>query len=177
LVQTRQEEIVRQVAEVKRVAETLEPEMGPAAERARQFDDLQHEFANCSDPFPQHAAKVMSRFRPGLFVGDESFGVRDNLDLERSFRIPKGHERRIHGRCHAGVRIVQEGATLIPALDAHVQHPEPFDVKDLYPYRHAQPPPCEQDAIRRRRTMRLARSTKTLPDLLAQLETRYINSS
>ena len=34
---------------------------------------------------------------------------RDNLDLERWFRLPKGHERRIHGRCHAGVRIVQEG--------------------------------------------------------------------
>ena len=43
---------------------------------------------------------------------------RDNLDLERWFRVPKGHERRIHGRCHAGVRIVQEGATMLLALDA-----------------------------------------------------------
>jgi 2,3-bisphosphoglycerate-independent phosphoglycerate mutase len=38
--------------------------------------------------------------------------------LERWFRLPKSHERRIHGRRHAGVRLVQTGATLVPALDA-----------------------------------------------------------
>jgi hypothetical protein len=35
------------------------------------------------------------------------------LDLERWFKRPKGHERRLHGRRHAGVRIVQQGPTCI----------------------------------------------------------------
>ena len=159
------------------VAVTLDPQTGATVERAQQFDRLQQGFAGCPDPFHQHLAKLMARFRPGLFVGEEAFGVRDNLDLERWFRLPKGHERRIHGHRHAGVRIVQEGATLIPVLDAHAQHPDPFCVADLYPYRCAQPPPCEQSAVSRRRTMRLARSNETRPRLLASLEARYMDSS
>jgi len=51
---------------------------------------------------------------------------RDNLDLERWFRQPKGHERHIHGHKHAGVRIVQEGPTLVHALDMHLRHPDPL---------------------------------------------------
>jgi hypothetical protein len=165
------------VAEVKRVAGTLDPETGATLDRAQEFDRLEQEFAGCPDPFHQHLTKVMSHFRPGLFVGEEAFGVRDNLDLERWFRLPKGHERRIHGHRHAGVRIVQEGATLIPVLDAHARHPDPFGVADLYPYRSAEAPACEQRAVRGRRIMRLARSTKSRPELLARLEDRYLNSS
>ena len=52
-----------------------------------------------------------------------SIRFHDNLDLERWFRLPKGHERRIHGHRHAGVRIVQEGPTLVHALDAHHDPP------------------------------------------------------
>ena len=177
MVQASQEEVRGQLPEVKKVAVTLDPETGATVDRAQEFDHLQQEFASCPDPFQQHLAKVMSHFRPGLFVGEEAFGVRDNLDLERWFRLPKGHERRIHGHGHAGVRIVQEGATLIPVLDAHAQHPDPFSVADLYPYRCVQPPACEQNAVSRRRIMRLARSRKSRPDLLARLEARYINSS
>jgi hypothetical protein len=50
--------------------------------------------------------------------GDEPGLPHDILELERWFRLPKGHERRIHGHRHAGVRLVQQGATLLPALDA-----------------------------------------------------------
>ena len=72
------------------------------------------------DSFHEHLAKVMSSFQPGLFAGgDEVDQIRDNLDLERWFRLLKGHERRIHGHKHAGVRIVQEGSTTALALDAH----------------------------------------------------------
>ena len=46
--------------------------------------------------------KVMAGFHRGLFVGGEDADQpRDNLDLERWFRQPKGHERRIHGHKHA----------------------------------------------------------------------------
>jgi hypothetical protein len=123
-------------------------------------------------------ARTMASFSPGLFVGgDDPDLPRDNLDLERWFRQPKGHERRIHGRCHAGVRIVQEGPTLLLALDAHLTHPEPFDPNDLMPYYQAPVPQTQQDAIRRRRVMRQAASSKARSTLLQSLERRYHDSS
>lgn len=125
----------------------------------------------------QHMAKVMESFGTGLFVGDGTFEqIQDNLDLERWFRLPKGHERRIHGHRHAGIRIVLEGPTLVHALDAHVAHPEPFTVDDLLPYREADEPPCQTEALHRRKTMRKARSKKKRPILLADLERRYRES-
>ena len=69
----------------------------------------------------------MTAFCVGLFAGGDEFAeVRDNRDLDRFFRVPKSHERRIHGHRHAGVRIVQEGPTLVLVLDAHSAHPDPF---------------------------------------------------
>jgi hypothetical protein len=91
--------------------------------------------------------------------------------------LPKSHERRIHGHRHAGVRIVQEGPTLVHALDAHATHPEPFTVADLLPYRAAPEPPCQKQAFHRRKIMRRARSKKTRPLLLADLERRYREST
>jgi len=123
-------------------------------------------------------AVVMIGFLAGLFVGEGKFeDANDNLDLERWFRLPKSHERRIHGHRHAGVRIVQEGPTLVHALDAHVAHPEPFSVADLLPYRTAREPLCQTQAINRRKIMRKARSKKTRPALLADLERRYREST
>src|SRR5690349_22530389 len=109
-------------------------------------------------------AGVMRSFRAGLFVGGDAMAhIQDNLELERWFRLPKGHERRIHGHRHAGVRIVIEGATLVHALDAHAAHPEQFTVADLLPYRAAREPPCQSQALNRRKIMRKARSKKTRP--------------
>ena len=122
-------------------------------------------------------ATVMTSFLPGLFVGEGKFEeIKDNLELERWFRLPKSHERRIHGRRHAGVRIVQEGPTLVHALDAHVKHPEPFTEEDLLPYRAACEPLSQQEAKKRRKIMRKARSKKKRPILLADLERRYRES-
>lgn len=119
-------------------------------------------------------AAVMISFLAGLFVGEGTFEeIRDNLDLERWFRLPKSHERRIHGHRHAGIRIVLEGPTLVHALDAHVAHPAPFTAEDLLPYRTAQEPACQEQALHRRRIMRKARSKKSRPKLLADLERRY----
>ena len=98
----------------------------------------------------------------------------DNLDLERWCRLPKGHERRINGRRHAGVRLVQEGATLMPVLDAH-REGTVFTAEQLLDYRNAEPPADEQEAIKRRKVMRKARSKKKRPALLASLELRYLN--
>ena len=113
-------------------------------------------------------------FRAGLFVGGDALDpIQDNRELERWFGLPKGHERRIHGHRHAGVRIVPEGPTLVPALDAHLTHPEPFGVEELWPYRSARPPECQRQAIHRRTIMRRARSKTKRPQLLAELERRY----
>jgi hypothetical protein len=131
-------------------------------------------FTRTDDPIHQQMVSVMTSFLPGLFVGTGTFEeIRDNLELERWFRLPKSHERRLHGHRHAGVRIVLEGPTLVHALDAHAVHPEPFTVDDLFPYRAAREPPCQAQALHRRTIMRRARSRKKRPLLLAELERRY----
>jgi hypothetical protein len=122
-------------------------------------------------------SRVMTSFLPGLFVGEGKFEeITDNLDLERWFRLPKSHERRIHGHRHAGVRIVQEGPTLVHVLDAHRAHPGPFTAEDLLPYRTAREPLSQQQAMKRRKIMKKARSKKKRPKLLADLERRYRES-
>jgi hypothetical protein len=134
-------------------------------------------FQRKKDLIHQQMAQIMLGFLAGLFVGGARLAqIRDNLDLERWFRLPKSHERRIHGHRHAGVRIVQEGPTLVLALDAHASHPEVFTVDDLLPYRMARPPTSQREAVNRRKIMRKARSKKKRPILLAELERRYRDS-
>jgi hypothetical protein len=155
-------QVIRQhLHEIERVAATLINANGSTTERQAQFTRLQEEFAGLDTPFYHHVAGVMASFAAGLFVGGATLPfLQDNLDLERWFRKPKGHERRIHGHRHAGVRIVQEGPTLLLALDAHVTHPEPFTAHDLEPYQDASAPTCQVEAIHRRKIMRTARSKK-----------------
>src|SRR5437588_7191392 len=77
----------------------------------------------------------------------------DNDELERWFRKPKGHARRVHGRRHAGVRIVQEGPTLLPTLNAHETHPKPFTAAELLPFSQAAEPEGQREAIQHRKIM------------------------
>jgi len=155
-------QVVRQhLHEIEQVAATLSHANGPATERQAQFTRLQEEFAGLATPFSQHLAGVMASFAAGLFVGGDTLPcLQDNLELERWFRKPKGHERHIHGHRHAGVRIVQEGPTLLLALDAHGTHPEPFTAHDLEPYQDTSAPPCQVEALHRRKIMRKARAKK-----------------
>jgi hypothetical protein len=165
------------VKDIEKVAATLEPGETDCAYRQKKFEKLIVQFERTEDPIRQHMATVMISFLAGLFVGAGKFEqIKDNLDLERWFRLPKSHERRIHGHRHAGIRIVLEGATLVHALDAHVTHPEPFTVEDLLPYRAAREPKCQSEALNRRKIMRKARSKKNRPILLADLEERYRKS-
>jgi hypothetical protein len=169
-----QKVISEHVKEVARVQATLDQENGTNAQRQERFETLQGELAGSGDGVRQQMAVVMASFLAGLFVGGEDKELpQDNLELERWFRLPKGHERRIHGHRHAGVRLVQQGATLIPALDAHRGHDGQFTAEDLQPYRDAQAPPCQQEALHRRKVMRKARSKTKRVVLLAELERRY----
>lgn len=159
---------------IAEVAATLEPGAEDITEREEEFEALIDRFEESEDPIRHGMAALMLSFLPGLFVGEAEYeAIRDNLELERWFRLPKGHERRIHGHRHAGIRLVLEGATLVPALDAHAAHPGPFTAEDLLPYRTAREPPSQAEARRRRAIMRKARSRKNRPLLLAELERRY----
>jgi hypothetical protein len=173
-VRAEQEAIRGYVKDIEKVAATLETGEESCAARRQGFVGLIEQFQGAQDPTRRHMAGVMISFLAGLFVGEGKFEeITDNLELERWFRLPKSHERRIHGRRHAGIRIVLEGATLVHALDAHVAHPGPFTAEDLLPYRTAREPPCQEQALNRRKIMRKARSTKNRPRLLAELERRY----
>jgi hypothetical protein len=157
------------------VAATLDPTTGRSATRQSDFDAILTRLQADDDPVHVHMVRLLDSFRAGLFAGgDELASVQDNLELERWFRVAKGHERRIHGHRHAGVRVVQEGATLVHALDAHRAHTEPFGVDDLLPYRSAREPECQRQAIHRRGIMRKARSRTKRPKLLEELERRYL---
>jgi hypothetical protein len=176
-VRAEQEKIREYVKDIDEVAATLVPGEPPCADRRAKFAELIDRFQQTEDPIRLQMAQVMISFLAGLFVGEGKWEeIRDNLDLERWFRLPKSHERRIHGHRHAGVRIVQDGPTLVRALDAHTAHPGPFTADELLPYRTARLPPCQPDALNRRKIMRKARSQKKRPILLADLERRYRES-
>jgi hypothetical protein len=170
-----QEPIKEHVEELKRIEATLDPSKGSNKQRKRRFQRLRRELHKSADPVRVQMAVVMAAFMVGLFAGPEvAEEVQDNLELERWFRLPKGHERRIHGRKHAGVRLVQEGATLMPVLDAHKGRETPYKAEELLGYRNAEPPKEEQEAMQRRKVMRQARSRTRRPVLLAELERRYL---
>jgi hypothetical protein len=169
-----QKQVKEYVKEVRRVEATLDPSKGSVKQRKRRFHQLKRRLKKSGDGVRIQMAVVMVAFSAGLFCGPEvDQEIRDNLDLERWFRLPKGHERRIHGRKHAGVRLVQQGATLMPALDAHKGREEPYKPEELLRFKDAKPPKQEQEAMRRRNIMRRARSKKRRPILLAELERRY----
>ena len=149
--------------QVRQVMKSLSTEDGlPLAKRKSRFAAKLDEFRRREDDgVYAHFAKVMASFRPGLFVRATLASYpRDNLDLERWFRRPKSHERRIHGHRHAGIRIVRDGPTLIPTLDAHASHPRVFSREDLFPFRFASPPPSQVAAKQRHVIMRQSRSKK-----------------
>ena len=156
------------------MAATLDPAAGRSVARQGDFDAILSRLEGDGDPVHEHMTNSMGSFRAGLFAGgDDLASVQDNLDLERWFRVAKGHERRIHGHRHTGVRVVQEGATMVHASDAHRAPPDPFGVEDLLPYRSAREPECQRQAIHRRGIMRKARSKTKRPKLLEELERRY----
>ena len=173
-----QKQVAAYVETIRKVDAVLDPTADGWVQRKRIFGALERELLAEEDSICQQMGRVMASFKPGLFAGGGRADLpRDNLDLERWFRLPKGHERRIHGRCHAGVRIVHEGATMLLALDAHRHHPKPFTEEELRPYRQATAPESQKEAIRRRKVMRTARSTTKRGHLLKNLEERYAASS
>lgn len=163
-VETMQQQVQEQVAEIRRVAETLDEGTEKLPKRRAQYDRLRREYDRHGDDFSKHLSQVMESFAPGLFVwvrGKKGEKLpSDNLDLERWFRKPKGHERRIHGHKHTGMRLVQTGATLLLVLDAHEGRRRPFRAEDLLPYRDAELPADEREVLQRRKVMRKARSPK-----------------
>jgi hypothetical protein len=150
-------------AQVREVIEILTVEDGSSlADRKPLFAAKIAEFQSfVDDKTYNEMAKMMTSFEVGLFAGaDLTDYPHDNLNLERWFRLPKSHERRIHGHHHAGIRIVREGATLIPTLDAHAQHPGVFTEEDLAGFATATAPESQLASQQRHGVMQKARSKK-----------------
>ena len=133
LVKLQQKTIRCHVETIQEVAATLDPAAKTSAQRQSYFDAIFARLDGDSDPIRRQMAVSMQSFRVGLFAGDDTFDqLHDNLALELLVPLAQGHERRIHGHRH-GVRIVQEGPTLVHAGRLHHTHPEPFGVDDLLP--------------------------------------------
>ena len=148
---------VREVVEILSVEEG-----GSLSGREPLFAAKRAEFESLADDSIYHSmAKMMASFEAGLFAGIELTAYPyDNLDIERWFRGPKSHERRIHGHKHAGIRIVREGATLIPALDAHAQHSDVFSEQELTRFVGATAPASQLASQERHKIMKKSRSKK-----------------
>jgi hypothetical protein len=172
------ERIPHYVDIVRDMRDMLDPKTGATRVRRRRFERLQQRLETSTDDIEREMAGVMRRFEPGLFVGGPNVQVlQDNLDLERWFKLPKAHERHIHGHQHAGIRIVVEGPSLLLVLDAHAKHRRPFKEEELHPYLGVELSPEQLEAVERRKIMRRASSRQSLPGLLDELEQRLRSPS
>ncbi|MBF0234813.1 MAG: hypothetical protein HQK65_17510 [Desulfamplus sp.] len=156
-------EIVKYTKMVDEVMTTLNPSIGTVTQRVEQFTDIQHQLQKLSakDPLAKQMMQIMQSFGSGVFVGSDDLEIPgDNLDLERWFKKPKGHERRIHGRKHTGLRLVYEGPTLLLALDAHLYQEKPFTSLELLPYVEVEIPDSQRKSVERNRIMKKASSKK-----------------
>ena len=89
-VQAEQETIREYVKDIEKIAATLQPGAEDCADRKKTFEKLIEELKPAKDPIRQHMVRVMISFVAGLFVGAGPFEeIKDNLDLERWFRLPK----------------------------------------------------------------------------------------
>ena len=133
-------------------------------EREAQFVSLWQEWEASVDPMHQQFAKVMSSFEPGLFVGGEGADVpADKVEVAPWCTRPTGPERRMHGRRHAGVRLVQQGPTRRLALAAPVHHHGPCTGNALEPDRHRRVPARQQEALEHGKIMRPSAVPKETP--------------
>ncbi|MDM8548480.1 hypothetical protein QUF72_00320 [Desulfobacterales bacterium HSG2] len=152
------------VDDLRRIFGTLSPDNGTPATRQTEFRHLTVQPGRTKDPVRIHMSDIMRSFEEGLFVGSDDPDIpRDNPDLERWFRKPKGHERRIHEHQHAGIRIVCQGPTLLPAPDAHLSRTVPFTYQELLPYVGAKVPESQNRSLERHRIMKKASSKKNGP--------------
>ncbi|EDN68953.1 transposase [Beggiatoa sp. PS] len=155
-----QKEIEKYVVEAK-VENTLDSETGTVKNRLAKFRRLKIRLSMPKDLIKNHMSEIMHSFEAGLFINDDSLSIpEDNLDLERWFKKPKGHERKIHGHKHVGMRIVNEGPTLLPALDAHLLQSNPFTYQDLLPHIYAEPPESQIKSVEHKRVMTKGSSKK-----------------
>ncbi len=155
--------IIDYVQELKRINKTLISTQMPCKQRLKSFNKICKRLKDSDDPVKQHMSGFMTRFSDGLFSGGDNLEIpEDNQDLERWFKTPKSHERKINGHKHAGTRIVYEGPTLLPTLDAHKSSLRAFKIEELLPYVNFDAPETQVTAIARRQLMKKGNSKKKL---------------
>ncbi len=135
------DKILEMLEFVIQVDSFLDPLKGSSGERKSKFSRLANKLVKRRNSNLKKMGKIMLSFQPGLFSDGDNIDLPiDNLDFESLFKKPKGHQGRINDRRHVGTRIVYEGGTLIPALDAHLELDHPFKASDLMKYKNATPP-------------------------------------
>lgn len=153
--------VVDYLKEIKRVSQTLSHNHAHCKQRLKSFNKIYERLKNSDEPVKQNIAGFMNRFKDGLFAGGDNLEIPDdNQDLERWFKTPKGHERKINGHKHAGTRLVYEGPILLPTLDAHKSSDRQFQIEELKPYVNSQMCVSQEDAISRRKQQKEGRSKK-----------------
>ena len=114
-------------------------------------------------------------FLAGLFVGEGKFEeIRDNLDLGAMVSLTQESRAADSRSSPRGDSYRPRRADISASPWTHtLRIPGHSPSEDLLPYRTAREPPCQQEALNRRKIMRKARSKKKRPFLLADLERRY----
>lgn len=154
-------EVEEGMAIIRVLSKHLQPEEGSCKQRKRRFDYLRKKLLKGTGKWDLQVGKIMTSFRDGLFAGGDSLDIpADNLALERWFKNPKGHARRITGNKHVGTKVVYLGPTLIPTLDAHLTIDRPLSSADLHAYINAAIPKGQMEATERHQTMVFAASKK-----------------
>lgn len=101
------------LALVAAVAATVDAAGDPYDERLARYDVLLTEHEASDREMDQRLARQMKSWRAGLFLGaavaegwvdaqGRPYLPENNYELERWFRLAKGHARHVHGRAHAG---------------------------------------------------------------------------
>ncbi len=74
------------------------------------------------------------------------------------------------------MRLLQEGASLMPVLDAH-KDDKTFTANELLDYRHAKLPPGEEEAIQRRNIIRQDQSKRKRFIMANEYNEQYLRST
>ena len=106
------------------MAATLDPESGSCKNRQAKFEELIDRFERKGDSIRQHMATLMISFLAGLFVG-VGIGKRSRTISISSggSACPKATRGEFTVIATRGFEIVQDGPTLVLALDAHLRIP------------------------------------------------------
>ena len=160
-VQAEHQSVRQPLQAIERVAATLLQTNGSATERQAQCTRLQEAFAGLATPFYHHVAGGWPAVpQASSSVETRGHASRTTWIWSVGFESPKGTSDVSTGTGMRGCASCRKAPRSCWCWTAQVTHPEPCTAHDLEPYQDASAPPCQVEAIHRRKIMRKARSKK-----------------